>query len=134
MKQLDLFEIPPSLPLAREEVGSSKLRLEPSTPLAKEGLGEIGKPTKPTLDQQRLAHYRAKLAKLDLQGYDEVAEVITSDTIHGHNQLGRDMKIVGTLRQLQWIPEAIANYFLTRRIKNNRTVENGRDRSKGNSK
>jgi hypothetical protein len=133
MKQLDLFgaveENPPYSPFAKGGVV-----VESDTPLSQRGDGGDLNTTKPALTTDKLAHYRAKLAKWDANGYDQVAEVITSDTIHGHNQLGRDMKIVGTLRRLQWTPEAIATYFLTRRIKNNRTVENGRDRSKGDSK
>ena len=128
MKQLDLFSQSSSI----EEIAMTGKR-EPVEHV-ETGLRPVSTTTEQTLEPSRLAHYRNKLAKLDATGYDEVAEVITSDTIHGHNQLGRDMKIVGTLRRLQWTPEAIATYFLTRRIKNNRTVENGRDRSKGDSK
>lgn len=117
MKQLDLFSQTSSI----EEI--AMIGKSESAVTVETGLRPVSTTTEQTLEPSRLAHYRNKLAKLDATGYDEVAEVITSDTIHGHNQLGRDMKIVGTLRQLQWTPEAIAIYFLTRRIKNNRSAK-----------
>ncbi len=115
MKQLELFSPNPTLQPLVEYT-------EVSPSLAGKGTcsDESDKCVDSGLDQERLAHYRNKLAKLDVTGYQEVAEIITSDTIHRHNQLARDMKIVGALRQMQWSTEAIGNYFLTRRIKNRR--------------
>lgn len=80
------------------------------------------------LDQSRLAHYRAKLAKLDATGYDAVANEIAIDTIYLHNTLGKDLKIVGQARLRQM---TISGYHKDNKtklaryheIKNNRSAK-----------
>lgn len=48
----------------------------------------------PTMSNERLAHYRAKLVQLDATGYGAIVNVIAEDTIREHNSLGNDLRAV----------------------------------------
>ncbi len=117
MRQLDLFsqDNPPLSPFAKGGVvqeSDTPLSCPPfakSRPTPSPGDGGDLK----SLSSERLTHYRTKLAMWDRIGYHKVAQEIAEDTIHGHNELGDDMRKVASAVK-QHVP---LNYFRDYRAK-----------------